>query len=580
MAIDPRTAELIRQKALSGQKLSTPTADKQKAYDSYQNKYIGIINQKAAAGQKLSDPNAWKQSIYDKAVASKKPTTPTPTTPTATAFNQEEYLKNQQNNVNSIYDQQKNAQMAQFNAERDKAMGLINQQKAEVAPQYANKRNQADVVNAQNVNKLREMMAANGISASGENVTANVALGSARQGALSQLNLQEQQTNNDFNRQITDINNPERVNAMIAQLEAQRSEALYNASNRADDVGYSRLRDGVMDGRYADETQYNRGQDSKQWDYQIGRDKVADDRYGKEWDYQVGRDKVGDSQWKQGFDYQKTRDAVGDNRWGQEFSQDNQRYAQEKAWREYTYKNMSASDKAQMAQNASQFGEEMAWKMYSQEYQGELSKSLSQAELEVYQNGGNFSQGAGLGALSQKYESSGNPATIANNAGDIGGKSYGTYQLSTSSGNAQTFANKYGGAFKGLKVGTAAFDNAWKAEASRNPKAFASAQHNYIKATHYDPVLKANPWLSKYPRAVQDAVWSTSVQHGVGGAKNILNKVARVGMTPETIINAIYNERSRNNGMAYFPSSSSSIRNGVLNRFSKERNDALRMLKG
>lgn len=500
--------------------------------------------------------------------------------PLAPAFDQNAYLQRMTGQVDSIYDKQKQAQMSQFNAERDKAMGLINQQKAQVAPEYANKRNQADVVNAQNVNKLREMMAANGISASGENVTANVALGSARQGALSQLNLQEQQTNNDFNRQITDINNPERINAMIAQLEAQRSEALYNATNRADDVGYSRSRDAIMDGRYSDETQYSRGQDSKQWDYQTGRDTVADNRYSQQYGYQQQRDKVGDNQWQQQFDYGKSRDAVGDNRWGQEFNQDNQRYAQEKAWREYTYRNMSAADKAQMSQNASQFGEEMAWKMYSQEYQGELSKSLSQAELEAYQGGGNFTSGAGLGSLSQKYESSGNPGTVARNAGDIGGASYGSYQLTTASGNAQSFASKYGGALKGLKAGTSAFDNAWKIEASRNPKAFASAQHNYIKATHYDPVLKANPWLSKYPQAVQDAVWSTSVQHGVSGAKNILNKVARVGMSPEAMITAIYNERGRNNGMAYFPSSSQSIRSSVVSRFQREKNDALRMLRG
>lgn len=536
MAIDARTAELIRQKALSGQKLSDPTAEKQKAYDSYQNKYVGIIQQKAATGQKLSDPNAWKQSIYDKYSAPK--------------FDQEAYMKQRQDQVNSIYDQQRNAQMAQFNAERDKAMGLINQQKAEVAPQYANKRNQSDVVNAQNVSRLREMMAANGIAGSGENVTANVALGSARQGALSQLNLQEQQTNNDFNRQITDVNNPERLNAMIAQLESQRSQALYEASNRADDVGYSRQ-----------------------------RDVIGDQRYNQQFNYQTGRDKVGDSQWQQQFNYGKSRDAIGDSRWNQEFNQGNQRYAEDKAWRQYTYNNMSASERAQMAQNASQFGEDMAWKMYSMEYQGELDKSMSQQQMEAYMNGGNFSQGTGLGTLSRTYESNGNPATIANNQGDIGGKSYGTYQLSTSSGNAQTFANRYGGALKGLKVGSAAFDNAWKLEASRNPEKFASAQHNYIKATHFDPVVKANPWVMKYPKAVQDAVWSTAVQHGIGGASKVL-KAVRVGMTPEAVINAIYNERSRNNGMAYFPSSSSSIRNGVLSRFSKERNDALRMLKG
>ncbi len=327
--IDYKTAAKIKDKASRNEALMYATPEKQAAYNQYQQEYIGKINQKASTGEALTDPNAWKQSIYDSY---------------AKPFDQDAYLKDRQGQVNSIYDQQKAAQMAQFNAERDKAMGLINQQKAEVAPQYANKRNQADVVNAQNVSRLREMMAANGISASGENVTANVALGSARQGALSQLNLQEQQTNNDFNRQITDINNPERINAMIAQLEAQRSEALYNASNRADDVGYSRGRDATMDGRYTDERDYgrqqddkqwdyqtdrdsindgryeddktyNRGQDSKQWDYQTGRDAVQDGRYDKEWGYNVGRDKIADGRWDKEWDYQQKRDGISDSRY-------------------------------------------------------------------------------------------------------------------------------------------------------------------------------------------------------------------------------------------------------------------------
>ena len=52
--------------------------------------------------------------------------------------------------------------------------------------------------------------------------------------------------------------------------------------------------------------------------------------------------------------------------------------------------------------------------------------------------GGRESNGSGgggqLGALSAKYESNGSAGTIANTKGDIGGASYGTYQLTTSVG--------------------------------------------------------------------------------------------------------------------------------------------------
>lgn len=589
MAIASYTMEEIRRKAENNIQMQSATAEKQKAYDGYQNTYRNETIKKAQAGIGLLRPNEWKKSIYDQHAKPK--------------FNQDDYLKNNQNQVNSIYDQQKNAQMLQFNAERDKAMGLINQQKAEVAPQYASKRNQTDVVNAQNVSKLREVMAANGLQASGENVTANVGLQSARQGALSQLNLQEQQTNNDFNRQITDVNNPDRINAMIAQLESQRSQAMLEASNRADEIGYGRGRDSIMDNRYVDEMGYNRGQDAKQWDYQTGRDAVGDKRYENEtsynqgqdkqkWNYQAGRDQVGDNQWQQQYDYQKGRDGVGDSQWDKQFDAGRSDVATDQAWRTYQFNNMSSSDKAQMAQNASQFGEEMAWKMYSQEYQGELAKSMSDSELEAYRNG-NFSGGTGggpggpqdvgLGTLSQKYESSGNPATIARTKGDLGGASYGSYQLTTSSGHAQTFANSFGGALKGKKAGTGAFDAAWKAEASKNPKAFAQAQHNYIEKNHYAPAASrfqstTGINLSSMPKAVKDMIWSIGVQHGAGGAAKIFkNSGVRQGMNAASIIKAVYNERMNVN--RYFSSSPSSIKNSVLSRFKRELSDALNMLK-
>ena len=44
-----------------------------------------------------------------------------------------------------------------------------------------------------------------------------------------------------------------------------------------------------------------------------------------------------------------------------------------------------------------------------------------------------------LGSLASLYEG-GNAGAISNNAGDIGGKSYGAYQLASASGGPMTFA--------------------------------------------------------------------------------------------------------------------------------------------
>lgn len=187
-----------------------------------------------------------------------------------------------------------------------------------------------------------------------------------------------------------------------------------------------------------------------------------------------------------------------------------------------------------------------------------------------------------LGALSAKYESNGSAGTIARTKGDIGGASYGTYQLTTSSGHAQKFANSYGGALKGKKPGTAAFDAAWKAEAQKNPKAFASAQHKYIENNHYKPaannIKKQTGFdVSKYPKAVQDAVWSIGVQHGAGGAASIFrNAGVKNGMSAEQVLKSVYNERMKTH--IYFKSSPKNIQNSVKKRFQSELNDALKML--
>lgn len=189
-----------------------------------------------------------------------------------------------------------------------------------------------------------------------------------------------------------------------------------------------------------------------------------------------------------------------------------------------------------------------------------------------------------LGTLSARYESRGDVGSISSGKGDPGGKSYGTYQLTTKSGNAQKFANSYGGALKGKKVGTKAFDDAWKAEAKKNPTKFNQAQHEYILGTHYTPAAKkimssVGMNADKHSKALQDVIWSMSVQHGSGGAANIFKAAGiKKGMSDEQIIRALYKERSKVD--KYFASSPPSTRANVKKRFQQELQDALNMLSG
>lgn len=133
-----------------------------------------------------------------------------------------------------------------------------------------------------------------------------------------------------------------------------------------------------------------------------------------------------------------------------------------------------------------------------------------------------------------------------------------------------------------MKVGTVAFDKAWKAEAGKHPQKFTQAQHAYIQKNHYQPAVNSIKKAigfdtSKYPKAVQDVVWSVGVQHGAAGAAKLFkNAGIKQGMSAKDVINKLYDERSKVD--KYFSSSSTSIKKGVQNRFVKERQDALRML--
>lgn len=245
----------------------------------------------------------------------KKTTAPKPvTTATNNAYNDPL--------VNSIYDKQAQSQLSQLKAERDAAIAKLNQQKKDTAVSYQGQRNQASVIATQNTQKLRELMAANGLNATGENITAQASANSDRLGAINSLNLQQQSAVNGINGQINDLNNPARQQAALAQIESERSQALLNSRNQAQD---------------------------RAWQQYTFNNLSASDTAQLNWS--------------------------------------KQQYNQDAAWRQYTYNNMSAADKAQLNWAKQQYGEDAAWKMYELQYNGELQKSTNQAQIDAYTSG-------------------------------------------------------------------------------------------------------------------------------------------------------------------------------------------------
>ena len=201
-----------------------------------------------------------------------------------------------------------------------------------------------------------------------------------------------------------------------------------------------------------------------------------------------------------------------------------------------------------------------------------------------------------LGELSAKYETGGRgPGVVSTGSGDPGGVSYGSYQMATKMGVVARFVAQAGfpwaSDFKGLAPGTAPFTACWKRIAANETAAFQSAQHAFIKKSHYDLLaakILADDGIdvNKRSRALQDVVWSTAVQHG--GASTMVHKaLANVKAKPtdpdfdKQLISAIYAERGRkkaDGNLAYFSKSSPSVQSGVSKRFKNEEQDALAML--
>jgi CBS domain-containing protein len=191
-----------------------------------------------------------------------------------------------------------------------------------------------------------------------------------------------------------------------------------------------------------------------------------------------------------------------------------------------------------------------------------------------------------------------------------GGASYGIYQLATSNGSAGEFVAWLAGAAPQLAQkltdapGTPAFSAAWKELAQTQRNAFIEAQNAYVYANRYFYVASAIRQATGLdvltaPLALQQALWSTTVQHGVGGASLIFRAaLARQAGDPGAVldwqagstavdagrlIHDLYYERGLTDATgseARFRNSTLAVQHSVADRFSNERTEALQEYLG
>ena len=168
------------------------------------------------------------------------------------------------------------------------------------------------------------------------------------------------------------------------------------------------------------------------------------------------------------------------------------------------------------------------------------------------------SSGDFLGIASVKYETGvdkGDPAMVSNGAswGDPGGTSYGIPQFATNTGSAKSFVNKlmdnypvYKKYFAGKQPGTQSFNEGWKKAAADRGDEFRALQLDTIYDGFY------TPWRDKMKslygvdidrdRALQEAGYSISVQHGMNSAKKY-GRGTNGSMSTEAILNKLYSNR-------------------------------------
>ena len=201
-----------------------------------------------------------------------------------------------------------------------------------------------------------------------------------------------------------------------------------------------------------------------------------------------------------------------------------------------------------------------------------------------------------LGDLSKKYESNGNPAAISTGIDDLGGKSYGMYQMSSNLGVLDSFVGwamikGYAFAYRlNNKYRQDSFDDEWKKCAVEYEHTFSYAQHQYIKENYYDiakKLLKEAMYdLDNHSEVMQDVVWSRAVQYGPYQIVEMFTEACKILGHPNlsyvdsrifdyNMIEVIYREVCKSEE---WTNGSPALREGLYARFEAECADALARL--
>lgn len=133
--------------------------------------------------------------------------------------------------------------------------------------------------------------------------------------------------------------------------------------------------------------------------------------------------------------------------------------------------------------------------------------------------------------LVRKYEAGGDPACVSSGSGDLGGMSYGIYQLSSNSGSVQSFCEwacnypdddlaNYGRLLCEYEANSPQFVRMWKEIGANDPEGFAELQNEYAVSVYYNPAadaLRESGYdIDTKTDVMQAVLMSRAVQYGSG----------------------------------------------------------------
>jgi hypothetical protein len=215
--------------------------------------------------------------------------------------------------------------------------------------------------------------------------------------------------------------------------------------------------------------------------------------------------------------------------------------------------------------------------------------------------------GDGVGSLAAKFES-GDDGIAAIGYDRTGGTSYGKYQISSRAGTLSNFleylqekapdlGRRLAAAGPGNTGGRSGrMPDEWRRIAQEDPTRFENLQSDFIRTSHFEPAMEGiaeatGVSFDSLPRALQEVLFSTAVQHGPAGAVRIISQAlestrgketlrkgdkagkAELAQSGKRLIQQIYQLRA-----GQFSSSTAGVQSAVRQRLRMEMREALDML--